>query len=217
MKRMTHYLDCGRVSAAKILAVLAVGFFIAWSALSVKKVNDIKAPVDGTIKEEETCITGLRYKTCRNGRLVARIDAEEFKIRPRRFFVFQIKSLNEAIITNAKMDLFFRKEAPHGSLGQEGGDGPFGALLRDLTNKESGVGLVTKVTLKGIDISIYDSDVLTQRLRADSADLRSDTGQGIFYKATLEEPSIGKFTVAPKVVWDPHKKKFKAQGYKSHL
>ncbi len=215
---MTHYLDGSKVSAAKILAVLAVGFFIAWAALSAKKDDDIKAPVDGAIKEEETLITDLRYKACKDGRLVARIEAEEFKIRPRRFFVFQIKSLNEAIITNAKMDLFFRRGVPHGSLQQEGGDGPFGALLRDLTNKESGVGLVTKVTLKGVDISIYDSDALTQRLRADSADLRSDTGQGTFYNATLEETSSGKFAVAAKVVWDSHKRKFKVSGdYKGHF
>ena len=39
-----------------------------------------------------------------NGTLISKIKAETIKIKPRKFFLFSIKSLNEALLTKVKVD-----------------------------------------------------------------------------------------------------------------
>jgi hypothetical protein len=202
-----------KISIVIGVAALLMVCVIVWAALPNRRVDQTQTLSDRAAKEGWLFIKGLRYKTYENGSLVARVEAQEFKIIPRRFFVFHIKSLNEAVITNAKMDLFFHGREAHNSIAEEGNDeSPFKVLFKELTRKDSGAGLITKVTMKGIDISIYDSGVLRRRVRAASADLINDSGRAIFYDATLEDPHMGKSVSAPKVVWDSHEKRFKVPG-----
>jgi hypothetical protein len=202
-------LNSERFSALKVFVVSAVGCLIVWAAFPNRKTNEFPAPSNAEIRNEELLIRGLRYKSYSNGVLVAQVEAEEFKIIPRRFLVFQIKSINEAVVTNTKISIFSsREDNPGGGKGMD----PFGSLFKEFTNKDSGVGLVTKVIVKGIDIVIYDSDVLTQHLRAASADLRSNGGAAIFYDAVLERPASRTRIKAKKMIWDSREKKFIIPG-----
>lgn len=192
------------------LAFSVVGTLVIWSAnpgkTAVKQVLSDKA-----LRGEGALISGLRYKTYTNGTLMKMVEADEFRIVPRRFYVFRIKSLNEALVTNARISIFV-PVGDHAKNKKDFPEDPFASLLKDLTDQESVNGVTTKVTVKGIEISIYHSKVLTHHLKAASADLGVSGGQAIFYNAVLEDVALRTRSIAKKMIWDSRTKKFRIPG-----
>ena len=58
-------------------------------------------------------IEDFTYTTSKDNKLVAKLTADEFKINPRKFFVFNVNPFNEATITNAKMEVYLYEDRPN--------------------------------------------------------------------------------------------------------
>ena len=192
------------------LALSVVGALLIWSELPDRTAANKVLP-DAALRGEGSRISGLRYKTYMDGTLIKMVEADEFSIVPRRFNVFRIKSLNEAVVTNARISIFV-PETDEVDNKKTLSEDPLNSLLKELTNRESADGLITKVTVKGIDISMYHSNVLTKHLKAASADLRAGGGQAIFYNAVLDGPTSRTRTIAKAMIWDQRTKKFIIHG-----
>jgi hypothetical protein len=196
-----------RFPSIVILAVGALGFLVAWVVFPVSKGSKI-APASNPAITEGTFVKGLHYKVYRNGLLVSEAEAEDFKIIPKKFFVFKVKSINEAVITNARIKLFEQNESRE----SRKKDDPFGSLFREFTDKENGEGLITRATVKGIDVNIYKAEKLTHHLTAASADLKAGANQTAFYNVAIEHPSSRMVIRTEKLLWDTQEKQFKAPG-----
>lgn len=158
-------------------------------------------------------IDGLSYKVYNNGTLVSKMEADEFKISPRKFFIFNIKSVNEAILKNVKMDIYIKDlKLKKGKVIETDID-----LLKlffdSTTGKKTGAGLITRALIKGIDMNIYISDVLTHKLKASTAEFMLKGKKIIFYNVTLENPLSHKLIHAAKIIWDAQEKVFKISDW----
>lgn len=184
-------------SAVKIIFIFALGLFIVWMLLPEKKKTNTSPPP----YNPPLLINGLSYKAYNNGILVSKMEAEEFKIRPRKFFIFNIKSVNEAILTNVKLNMYIKnKELADIDL--------LNPIFDGTTGKGTGTGLITRAIIKGIDVNIFISDVLTHKLKATSADFMLKKKKIVFYNASLEHPPSSKLISAKKIIWDAQEKAF---------
>jgi hypothetical protein len=188
-------------SAVKIISILALGLLVVWAFLPEKKrSNTLPQSYNPPL-----LINGLSYKAYNNGILVSKMEAEEFKIRPRKFFIFNIKSVNEAILTNVKLNMYLKnKELADIDLLNP----IFDATTDKGTGKGTGIGLITRAIIKGIDVNIFISDVLTHKLKATSADFMLKKKRIVFYNASLEHPPSSRLISADKIIWDAQEKAF---------
>jgi len=190
-------------SAVKIISIFALGLFIVWMLLPGKK----KTNISPQSYNPPLLINGLSHKVYNNGILVSKMEAEEFKIRPRKFFIFNIKSVNEAILTNVKLNMYIKnKELKEG---KEVADiDLLNPIFDATTGKGTGTGLITRAVIKGIDVNIFISDVLTHKLKATSADFMLKKKRIVFYNASLEHPPSSRLISADKIIWDAQEKAF---------
>jgi len=158
---------------------------------------------------------GVSSKVYDNGVLVSKMEAEMFKIRPRKFFLFNIKSVNEAILTNVKLDIYIKNKGL-----KEGKETAYIDLLKPIfdatTGKGTGTGLITRAVIKGIDFNIFNSDILIHKLKARSADFMLQNKKIVFLNVTLEHPPSSRLISAERMIWDAQEGNFKVPGwYKS--
>lgn len=152
-------------------------------------------------------INGLSYKVYNNGMLVSKMEADAFKIRPRKFFIFNIKPINEVILTNVKLDVYINKKTKEGRESKTDID-LLKLFLDSTTGNGTGTGLITRALIKKININIHNSDVLTHRLNASTAKFMLKRKKIIFYNVNLENPLSHKLIHAAQINWDTQKKVF---------
>lgn len=195
-------------SAVKIILILALGLLIVWAFLPEgKKTNTSPQSYNPPL-----LINGLSCKVYNNGILVSKMEAEEFKIRPRKFFIFNIKSVNEAILKNVKLNVYTKNKELKESKEVTDIDllNPiFDATTGKGTGTGTGTGLITRAIIKGIDVNIFISDVLTHKLKATTADFMLKKKRIVFYNVNLENPPSHKLINAEKIIWDAQEKVFK--------
>ncbi len=76
-----------------ILTLGALAFFSVRTGLPAVSERGLASGSDRPITEG-TFAKGLHYKVYRDGSPVSEADVEDFRIVPRNFFVFRVKSLN---------------------------------------------------------------------------------------------------------------------------
>ena len=95
-------------------------------------------------------IAGLKYSNYKEGKLQSRVQAEQLMVVPRKIGAFQIKSINEAVITR------FRLEMHSSNLAAEPKTGS--ALPDELSDGIKGLaaikgtGRIVKMTIAGMEI-----------------------------------------------------------------
>jgi hypothetical protein len=191
-----------RIASVVVLAVGALGLLVAWGALPIRKGNEI-TPASNPPITDGTYVKGLHYKVHENGSLVSEAEAEDFRIVPKRFFVFRVKSVNEAVVTNARIKLFKLNDSRKDSK-----DDPFGSLLKEFGDS----GLIVKAVVNGIDVNIYKAEKVTHHLTAAKADLMAGANQTAFYDAAIEHPPSKTVIRTAKLLWDTEKRKFRVPG-----
>lgn len=195
-----------------VIAAGALGFLFVYQTAPDKKGAVISSRSADSPAPGGMSIKGLQYKVRSRGALVAETDIEDFKIAPKKLFVFRVKSVNEAVITKARIRLYphnIESDTPR-EKEAAADDDPLGALFKEFTDRKAG--LITGVTVKEIDVGIYDSEVLTHRLSAARADFNAAKKLTTFYNATLEYPQLRKLIKADKMVWDAQAEMIRIPG-----
>lgn len=190
-------------SVVKIIFIFALGLLIVWAFLPEKKrSNTLPQSYNPPL-----VMDGLSYKVYNDGILVSKMEAEEFKIRPRKFFIFNIKSVNEAILINVKLNMYIKNKKTKED--KEIADiDLLNPIFDATTGKGTGAGLITRAIIKGIDVNIYNSDVLTHKIKATEADFILKKKKIVFLNVTLEHPPSNKLINAKKIIWDAQEKAF---------
>lgn len=153
-------------------------------------------------------LTGISSRLFEHDRLFARIEADEFRISPRQFWIFNVKSVNEAWLSKARVTVFLTGQEKEGRSVL-----PFfepGGLLSLPDNRTgsnrtgsrtSGLGLVTRGVIDGLEVTVYQLESPTFRLTAGrgEADLKRRTLT--LTDVTVEDPPSGRTLRAHSAVW----------------
>ncbi len=144
------------------------------------------------------------------------LAADLLEVRPRRFMAFNAKSVNEAVLKNARIVLhtyehkepvdelfdFFEYECPPPCTGHSRTDSARIAPL----------GRVTRILADKITIELYRDDQKMAYWRPQLA-LIDKKKEGLkFFNATLQDVRSNRFIKARKILWDRKRKVFVIPG-----
>lgn len=115
--------------------------------------------------------------------LVARLEADEFRIDQRRFWIFNIRPFNEAVIDNARFDLYLEKD---GSSEADIYSSTKKLLNRDLSGS-GGKGIITRGVINGIRFNIFISGKLSLSVSADRAYIDLKKKKMKLLRATIKD------------------------------
>ena len=148
------------------------------------------------------------------GRVASVVAADDLVIRPRSYRVFNIKSLNEVVLTNVRIEehLYDNKlDTPAGIslerdiLGVVGNEG-----MRSGSNKE--FGLITRVVINKFELAKFIDKRQTILLKAEQASIGKKKHQVVFNQAALEQMATGKRLISEKLIWDKNLDAFLIPG-----
>jgi hypothetical protein len=196
-----------------LVSILLLSFgYIIWS------INQRDMSLLPSLKEETSpylmAMEGLSYSAYDGDRLIAKIKADDFKINPRKFFVFNVKSLNEATLTNAKLEVHRYDDMPS--------EVDFFSFAQDILSLKSGhdkgkgsrkgMGFITRGVIKGLTLEVYNADKLSMVVRARGADIDFKKKETRLAKASLEDVLSRKLIQGRAVIWDSREKVFRIPG-----
>jgi hypothetical protein len=200
-----------------LVSCLASGALI-WSLVQKKEAHKpVESIEDGIIYP--LSIKGISSSTYdNNGRLLMQIKADEIKVNPRRFFVFNIKSINEVTITNIKAAFYFYEDKPKSDSDKPQLDIDLLNLYEGVMHQKKGnavpkeLGRITRGVIKGFTLEIYKKGKLFVIVKANEGeiDFRKKTVE--MKNAHLEEVISKKIIKSNFAVWDNKEKVFKIPG-----
>lgn len=158
-------------------------------------------------------IEGLSYSTYDydKDRLIARIKADEFKVNPRRFWIFNVRPFNEATLINAILEIYLYEDMPSEvnlfSFAQE-----FLSLNKEGKSALKGMGLITRGVIKGLTLMVYKADKLFLVVKAKEAYIDLKRKETRLVTVSIEDVLSKKLITSRSVVWDNKEKVFKIPG-----
>ena len=196
----------------KVSVTSAVGLaalFILVALIHMKDSPHVP-PIETKSSPYPVRITGLEYKAYEEGRLLSRVQADAFKVSPRRFWAFNIRPFNEAVLTNARVELYFYKDTPPGP------GASLGKLLipgnKDRKSFPKEMGLITRGVIKGLHLKIYQESKPAIIVRAGKAEIDFKKNEARLTGASLEDPASKNRIEAKSIIWDNRENVFTIPG-----
>jgi len=158
------------------------------------------------IKQMPLQISEFRYTSQDQDRLVHVLQAKQLVIQPRRFMVFNIKSINEAVLQNARLETHFYPESAKQSVM------PFGQSTRGTRHTGSAVGLVTRLIANRIRIDIFRGDMQAIVLAANYGLVEKKNSEAEFINAILKDSRSDRVIRSSRILWDEKRRLFVIPG-----
>ena len=140
----------------------------------------------------------------------SKLDADALHVKPRKFYIFNIKPFNYAIIDNAKLEIHFHAGIPADI------DFPFDKeylLSNSKKNVFKSIDSITGLVINGLILDIYKSSELYLQVKAEKSfvdflrnnevEMRNSILENVFSKKVIRSNLI---------VWDTKEKVFKVPG-----
>lgn len=191
------------------IILLSIGFPVTWLLIPQKQSKDISIQ---PLPNNPLSMKGLSYKVYDHGKLLLKVEANELKIAPRNFFIFNINSVNELILTDVKAELYDDMDFKDNKSEEDKGIDLFNSIIEEAINKGKGTELITRAIIRGMDVNIYNSGLLRLKLKAPSAEIKQKERETVFYNATLEHPHTGRLINAAEIFWNGQKRAFLIPG-----
>ncbi|MDO3377610.1 hypothetical protein [Geoalkalibacter halelectricus] len=155
-------------------------------------------------------VRGLTYSTYIEDQLVSRIQTDQFLIKPRQFGAVRVRSVNEAVLVNARFE--FQERFTAGTEMEEAAESvDFAQGIEGLTQLR-GVGRVTRGKIAGMSL-VYRQDLQpVLRVGARQAVLDFARGESRLEEVIIECLSLRQRVHAPIVYWDRDAQRFFIPG-----
>ena len=160
-------------------------------------------------------ITDFSYQIYGPNGLVTRLQADTLAIVPRRFLVFNIRSINEVHVANVHLETYlYEEEAPDTEpvTAVTGLLEPIGIGVGKRRSRDE-FGLITRSLVSGIVMKVFRKDSLAVVIRAEHAVIKSEGGKPRFLKASLEDAESTRRILADKIIWDEKDRVFMIPGH----
>ena len=158
-------------------------------------------------------ITNFTYHQYDGDGLVTLLQADNLSVIPRKLLFFNIKSVNEVHIANARIESHFYEN--------DRGDTAVPAVIDHLADRRNSkgnsnnyleIGLITRVIVKGIYMQLFKADTLMLVLSADEGHVDHTSKILYFINAVLQDPTATNRIVSNKMIWDQQDRVFKIPG-----
>ena len=152
-------------------------------------------------------IQGLKFQSSVGKSIITRAAAKELKVKPRKFFVFNIRPFNE--ITLNKVTIAFYKneygpseidlkELMHKLIAGKDDNSPFSGRHPFGAAK---TGLITRGIINHFILKIYDQNNLSLMIKSAKAYLNFKKGEVVFQDAMVEDFASKKIINSRKIVF----------------
>jgi len=170
--------------------------------------------VSHTAYQPGTQLTGFRYQEFDVRGLMASVKADRLSILPHRFLFFNLKSINEAHLENATIEIHLRDNIPQDMDLVPPVTDVFTQEKRGSANKSPRreFGVITRSVVQGISVKIFSADALSMTLRAESAHLDKRRHKPRFLHATLNDAKSDRRISSKEIIWDAKNKVFLIPG-----
>jgi len=179
--------------------------------------TSIKSPPDHNLDKRYGTyplrITGVDFKSFDDTRFKVRIKADEIKINPRKFLIFNIREVNELTITNANLEVYLQPETenPKPYLLTENNI-PENIYPKKNKARAKGFGMVTRGVVKNIVVKMFNDQKPLLVIKATSANIDFKKKEVKLKEAQVEHIPSGKHISASTILWDEQKECFKIPG-----
>lgn len=202
-----------------LLIPLEILFLTITTTHGIKK-NGMQARLNKTELDDESQktfvfrMTGIKSTNSKQGRIVSKLTADEIRINPQKFIIFNIRPFNELSIINATLELFsytgdddnnmvinFDKFFPlntnHGELLPNNKNKNDSAII--FQNAANQFGVVSRGMIKNLTIKIFKDNHLSSLINAPEADidlknnlikLRNSTWNDLLMKKTIKSKKM---------------------------
>lgn len=215
-----------RALAAKlILVVIAVlvGYLLYFT------IRNAAPPLVPAVVEKKASstmsISGFGFSIYEGASLRTRVQADLFRIVPRKFGIFRMRSINEAALVKARFEIYtdcnggtLAEGRPKGK-GYENGDAGVFSALGDEFNAQTrggsgiqGVGNVTRLLMSGLELVFYRDKIPNLEARAKNGTMEFKKKEIRMHGAVLEHIPSGKKIAGDTIVWDDDARIFKIAG-----
>lgn len=207
-------------SKAALVLFVSCAFGLAlWIALGYQRQAE-RSTLPTPPPRRALSIQGLEYTTYESGRMMSRIAAEELMVKSRKFSVFRVKSVNEAVLTDTRFDLFSPGADPAQAAGGE--DRPEAkdlALGRQLASGVEGLaglkgmGKITRATFAGMRMTVYGRGGRPElRIMARQAVMEPGKPEMRMEKVVLENLPLKTRLISDEVIWNEERETFAVPG-----
>lgn len=205
-----------RSRALVFLAPFLFGLFL-WNEWGKNDAKELSFDREKTVPSSAPIeIKGFSFKEYQSDRLRAKIDADVFKIDSRKFGIFSIQPVQEAVFTHPHVEVYLMGDRPPSeivlfpfSMGEQKNTGADQrpSLFR-------GAGLITRVVLNRPEIQIYTKDDRFASLKIVSgrAIIRLRQKEMRFQDVFIENLVLKRSIKSPLAIWDNPKKRFHLPG-----
>ena len=155
-------------------------------------------------------ITGLDASTFYGDKLLTRVRADEFKVGPRKSFIFNIRPFNEVVLTNARLEVHLYPDIPKGvslfSLGENI------LSVKDAKTTLNGMGVLTRGVIKGLILEVFKADRLCLVVEAKKVYIDFKRKETKLIDASIKEVLSRKLIMSRSIIWSEKEKIFKIPG-----
>ncbi|MDO8282991.1 MAG: hypothetical protein Q7U10_10295 [Thermodesulfovibrionia bacterium] len=209
-------MPLSRIAKISILTSVAVAFFliISWYFL----INDRKQAI---LEKDAAAVQagsnnphrmkGLSYSSFDDkNNLLANLEADEFRIGQRRFWMFNIRPLKEATIDNARFKLYLDKNSSSRS-----DIFSFTEKFLSLDNggkATGGSGLISRGVINGLSFDVFRGDTELIRVKAEKAYIDFRKKRMKLISASIDDVENKKIIKSGLVFWNDKDKSFDVPG-----
>jgi hypothetical protein len=200
-----------------LCAAFAAAVVSATSLAAKPDSSEIKYPGHMPPRPPPLQLTDFWYSAQDENGVLNTVEADNLVIRPRRYLVFNIKSLNEAILTRAHLQVHLRDK-------DNADVNPFDVKYEDIIpftdsgagsenrSRGSGFGIVTRLLAEDLTLDVLRKASTTLVLTAERGLVENRKGEAQFINATLSDPRTGRLIRSNRILWDNKRKKFMVPG-----
>ncbi len=192
-----------------LVIALSLGFIILWG-LSQRK--ETATPPVEKASPYPTWIKGFNASTYEGDRLITKIEADEFKVNPRRFFIFNIKPFNEATLTNVRLEIHLYKGMSSKADLFSFSEGVLPLMNGGKKFAVKGMGLITRGVIKGLILKIYRADRLSMVVKAGRGYIDFKKNETKMRGVSIEDVLSGRLIKSGSVIWDNKEMVFNIPG-----
>jgi len=154
---------------------------------------------------------GLTASTYTGDRLITKMKADEFKVNPRRFFIFNIKPFNEATLTNVRLDIHLYNDISS-KADLFFNEGVLPIMNGDRKSAVKGMGLVTRGVIKGLILKIYRAGNPLMVVKASRGYIDFKKKETKMQRVSIEDVLSGRLIKSSSVIWNDKEKVFNVPG-----
>jgi len=196
-----------------LLAFLAgfVGFIVF---VSGQKTASPDLPYkDELFRPYPIAVKGLSASTVDGNRLLTHLQADEFKVSPRKYFIFNVKPFNEVTFSNVTLETHV-----YSDMGEMAGGmsliSPNEKIMSAQGAKDTfeGIGIVTRGVIKDLVWKIYKADSLCLIVKAKKAHIDFKKKKTYLKNVTLKQMSPKRIIASKKVIWNGRDEVFEIPG-----